>query len=81
MRNKPLCRGFYAFNTIRAGDFLLYIESDKYSHRFAYLPGGHSFYLTEEDFSAAIQTGVLSFVEQLPKDIYEESLMLSSPSK
>jgi hypothetical protein len=81
MNKKPLSRGFYAFNAIRAGDFLLYVESDKYSHQFVYLPGGHSFYLTKEDFSVAIDTGVLSLVEQLPDDIYEESLMLSSPTK
>lgn len=81
MKTKPVSRGFYAFNTLRAGDFLLYVESDNHSHKFLYLPGAHYFYLTEEDFSIAIQTNVLSFVEQLPENIYKESLELACPLK
>lgn len=81
MNNKPILRGFYAFNTLRAGDFLLYVESDDYSHKFLYLPGAHYFYLTKEDFLAAVQAGVLSFIEQLPQDIYDESLELACPHK
>jgi hypothetical protein len=78
--HKPVPRGFYAFNAQRAGDFLLFVEMFSECYKFVYLPGGDLFYLSFEDFTKAIKTNLLSFVEQLPEDIYEESLSLSCPS-
>jgi len=33
--------------------------------------------LTKENFSTCIQTNVLEFVEELPEDVYQESIMLA----
>jgi hypothetical protein len=76
---KPIPRGFYAFNVERAGDFLIYVEMQTDAYKFLYVPGAEPFYLSIEDFTKSIETGVLSFVEQLPEDIYNESLLLSCP--
>lgn len=77
----PVPRGFYAFNVERAGDFLIFVESLKDCYKFLYVPGADPFYLSIEDFHNALNSGVLSLVEQLPEDIYEESLLLSCPQK
>lgn len=77
----PTERGFYAFNVERAGDFVLYVETMYKCHKFIYLPGGDPFFMSIEDFDKAIKRGVLSFVEQLPEEIYQESLLLSCPTK
>lgn len=76
---KPVPRGFYAFNVERAGDFLIYVEMHSDTYKFLYVPGAEQFYLSCEDFTKSIQTGVLTLVEQLPEDIYKESLALSCP--
>lgn len=76
---QPVLRGFYAWNIERAGDFLIYVESLKNCYKFLYVPGATEFYLSCEDFSKALQNNVLSFVEQLPEEIYQESLELSCP--
>ena len=78
---KPLDRGFYAWNMERAGDFLIFVESSEDYYKFLYIPGADPFYLTKEDFHTCMKTGIVSLVEQLPKDIYEESLVLSCPPK
>ncbi len=67
----------FAFTTERAGDFLLFVESQKDCYKFLYLPGASDFYLTFEDYTEAIKRGVLDFVDQLPEDIFQESLLLS----
>jgi hypothetical protein len=74
---QPIERGFYAFNYERAGDFLLFVESQKDCYKFLYMPGANEFYLTLDDYTNSIKRGVLEFVEQLPVDIFEESLELS----
>lgn len=76
---QPTPRGFYAWNIERAGDFLIYVEALKDCYKFLYVPGATEFYLSVEDFDKALKRNVLSFVEQLPEDIYEESLSLSCP--
>lgn len=81
VKYNPVERGFYAFNVERAGDFLIFVESSEDYHKFLYIPGADQFYLTKEDFHNSIKTGVISFVEQLPTNIYEESLTLSCPPK
>ena len=78
---QPTPRGFYAFNVERAGDFLIFVESLKDCYKFLYIPGADPFYLSIEDFSNALKLGVLTLVEQLPLDVYEESLALSCPGK
>lgn len=78
---QPTPRGFYAFNIERAGDFLIYVEAHKDCYKFLYVPGASEFYLTFQDFTTALKAGVLTFVEQLPEEIYKESLMLSCPTK
>jgi hypothetical protein len=77
---KPIPRGFYAFNVERAGDFLIFIEMVSDSYKFLYVPGAEPFYLSIKDFTESIQKGILTFVEQLPEDVYKESISLSCPT-
>jgi hypothetical protein len=77
---EPTERGFYAFNIERAGDFLIFVKSLEDCHEFLYVPGATQFYMSFKDFTLSIKKGVLSFVEQLPQEIFEESLELSCPS-
>jgi hypothetical protein len=77
---KPVPRGFYAFNVERAGDFLIFVEMQTDAYKFLYVPGAEPFYLSIEDFTKSMQKGVLSFVEQLPEEVYNESLSLSCPT-
>lgn len=71
---KPKERGFYAWNKLRAGDFLIFLESINKHHEFLYIPGGDFFRLSEQDFDKLISTNHLSIVEQLPKNVFEETL-------
>jgi hypothetical protein len=80
MKNTPIERGFYSFDKLRAGDFLIFVGKRKHDYEFLYIPGPDPFYLSNEDFDKAIETGVLSFVEQLPKDIFKETINFSLPS-
>jgi len=73
----PISRGFYSFDKIRAGDFLIYIDSTKSHYKFVYVPGADFFYLSKEDFKKAIELKVLTFVEQIPQDIFDETLNFS----
>jgi hypothetical protein len=77
---QPKERGFYAFNFERAGDFLIYVDSTKDCHKFLYIPGASPFYLSFQDFTKAMQQGMLTLVEELPEDVFNESLELSCPS-
>jgi hypothetical protein len=81
LNHQPIPRGFYAFNSERAGDFLIFVEAQTNHYKFLYVPGTDPFYLTPEDFTESIKRGVLSFVEELPEEIFQESLALSCPSK
>jgi len=76
---QPVPRGFYAFTEERCGDFLLFVESMKDCYKFLYMPGASEFYLTLEDFTNSTKRGILEFVEQLPEDVYQESLSLACP--
>lgn len=78
--HKPVSRGFYAFNSQRAGDFLIFVSETTDYHKFIYLPGGKQFYLTHEDFSSSIKNETISFVEQLPAEIFDGALNLTLPS-
>lgn len=74
---QPAPRSIYAWTSQRAGDFIIFKESAKDFYEFIYLPGGDPFRLTIEDFTRSVKSGVLEFVEQLPKEIYNESLELT----
>jgi hypothetical protein len=74
---QPPPRSIFAWNSLRAGDFIIFKESVKDYYDFIYVPGGDPFRLTVEDFTKSVKTGVLEFVEQLPEDVYNESLELT----
>lgn len=74
---KPIPKGLYAWNSIHAGSFILYVETLKECHKFLFLPGPTEWFLTFEDFEHGITSGILEFVESLPDEIYRESLELS----
>lgn len=74
---KPIQKGLYAWNSLHAGSFLLYVESLKDCYRFLFLPGPSDYYLTFEDFDKGMKTNILEFVDTLPNDVFEESLKLS----
>jgi hypothetical protein len=78
---EPTPRGFYLFNLERAGDGLIFVENSLNCYKFLYIPGADEFFMAHEDYEKSIKRGVLSFVEQLPVDIYEESISLSCPKK
>lgn len=81
--HQPIPKGMYAWTSLHAGSFLLYVESLTDCHRFIFLPGPSEFFLTFENFSECIKTKVLDFVEQLPDDVYNETIefSLSCPPK
>ena len=72
----PVERGLYAFNCARPGDFILLAQCFENHYEFMYFPGASSFSLTKENFSELHQNNELSFVEQLPEEIFEESFKL-----
>lgn len=76
---QPTSRGMYAWTSLHAGSFLLYVESLKDCHKFIFLPGPSEFFLTFENFNECVKSKVLEFVEQLPEDIYEETVEFSLP--
>lgn len=67
-------QSIFAWTSIRAGDFIVFVEETKDAYKFVYLPGPSYFYMTKEEFNFAINKGILEFVEQLPKEIYEDTL-------
>lgn len=71
----PEPRSFFAWNVERAGDFLLFVESGTSYYEFIYLPGQYRFFLSKDSFHKALATNVISFVQQIPPEIYEETLL------
>ena len=78
---KPVPKAMYAWNSVHAGSFLLHVETLVNCYKFLFLPGPADYFLTNEDFDTAMKKGILEFVEILPEEIYQESLLLSCPSK
>jgi hypothetical protein len=78
---QPIPRGIYAWTQLRAGDFIVYVESLKECHKFITLPGPCELFLTFEDFTKSVKAGALELVEQLPNEIYQETILLSCPPK
>lgn len=83
MSKKPKQRGLYAWNYLHAGSFLLFVEGLEHHYKFMFLPGPSEYCLTRKDFEDCIAKNILEFVEELPKDIFEESMQifLSCPTK
>lgn len=81
LKIQPTPRGFYLFNLERAGDGLIFVENSLNCYKFLYVPGADEFFMTHEDYEKSIKRGILSFVEQLPEEIYQESLQLACPKK
>lgn len=77
LNTKPTPKGLYAWNSLHAGSFLLYVESLKDCHKFIFLPGPSEYFLTFEDFSKCVESNVLEFVEPLPDEIFQESIKMS----
>ncbi len=77
--HQPIPKGMYAWTSLHAGSFLLYVESLKDCHKFIFLPGPSEFFLTFENFSECIKTKILDFVEQLPDEVYNETIQFSLP--
>ena len=77
---QPPPRSIFAWNSLRAGDFLIFKKAHKDHYEFIYIPGGAPFNLTIEDFTKLVKSNMLSFVEQLPEEIYQESLELATKS-
>lgn len=74
---QPIPKGLYAWTSLHAGSFLLFVESLKDCYKFIFLPGPSEYFLTFEDFSKCVKSGTLEFVEELPDEIYEESIKIS----
>jgi len=74
---QPIPRGMYAWTSIHAGSFILFVESLKDHYKFVFLPGPSEFFLTFEDFSKCVKAGTLEFVEELPEDIFQETVRIS----
>jgi len=53
---------------------MVFVEEQKDAYKFAYLPGPSYFYMTKSDFIKAHKQGVIEFVEELPREIYEDVL-------
>jgi hypothetical protein len=81
LQTKPILKAMYAWNAVHAGSFLLHVNSPTDCYKFIFLPGPVDYFLTHEDFEAAIKQGVLEFVEILPEEIYQETILLSCPSR
>lgn len=77
----PPERSIFAYNFINAGDFIVYTQTLKDCYEFIILPGPSTIYITFEDFENALKNNVLSFVEQLPEDVYKETLELANSSR
>lgn len=72
--NKPEERGVYAFQKIKMGEFLLFLNEDELQYNFMQLPDRYEYSLTKKDFIRAIKEKILEFVEVLPMDVYEVSV-------
>jgi hypothetical protein len=70
-RKIPKQRGLYAFTKHRRGDFILFIKEDKNALEFMQLPDRYQFFLTNQEFTEAITTGLLDFVEQVPEEVFD----------
>ena len=77
LTNKPVLKGFYAWTSLHAGSFLLFVRTLKHHHEFIFLPGPSYMNLTDDDFDTCIKNKILEFVEVIPDDVYEETIQLA----
>lgn len=71
---QPVPRGFYAWNSLHAGSFLLFMESLNDHYKFIFLPGPSYMNLAFETFTKCIKSNTLELVEQLPEDVYADTV-------
>jgi hypothetical protein len=66
----PQERGMYAFTKHRRGEFLLFLKRDNDVLEFMQIPDRYKLSLSKEEYTAAISTKLLDFVEQVPVDVF-----------
>ena len=71
---KPVEHGMYAFNAGRAGDFLLFVSEVADYYVFLEFPGNTTLCVEKEDFSNSVEVGIIELAEQLPIDIFKETV-------
>lgn len=71
---QPAERGIYMFNAQHAGSSLVYVQTHKDYHEFIFLPGPSKFLIAFQEFTKAIKTKVLELAEDLPDEIYNETI-------
>ena len=59
----------------------MFKENEKDHYCFVYLPGADPFNMTITDFDTSIKDGTLEFVEQLPCDVYNETLLMAKKAE
>lgn len=64
-------RSLYAFTQYRRGEFLLFLNEVGDACEFMQLPDRYKITLTREEFNKGIETGLIDFVEKIPKDVFE----------
>jgi hypothetical protein len=74
VQTHPVQKGFYAWNALHAGSFLLFVEAKQDLYTFVFLPGPSYMNLSKDTFDGCIKTNTLEFVEALPDDIYGETI-------
>jgi hypothetical protein len=77
---KPTEKGFYAWTSLYAGSFLLYVEELRDYYKFVFLPGPNYMNLTHETFQSCIATKTLEYVETVPDDVFNETIKLTEKS-
>lgn len=77
IKTGPLDKGFYAWTSLYAGSFLLFVEEANECYTFVFLPGPSYMYLTKETFDKCVATKVLEFVEVVPDEIFDETVALA----
>jgi hypothetical protein len=70
----PVERGMYAFNKLRAGDFILFVKEMPDYYMFLEFPGNTTLLLSRYDFNQSISTNILEFAETLPTSVFEETI-------
>ena len=69
---KPKKRFLYAVNNgDHAGKFIAYMDTIQDHYCFLAVPGNEKLKVPITDFENGIDSGVVSFVETLPKDVYK----------
>lgn len=69
---KPKKRFLYAVkNGDHAGKFIAYIDTLQDCYCFLAVPGNEKLKIPIQDFENGIESGIVDFVEKLPRDVYK----------